>query len=58
VDTGPVLLQKSFVRTGTERLEEIEAHIHTLEYEWFPQVLIELLDGIDGRSTRPAGQTP
>jgi len=58
VDTGPVLLQKSFVRTGTESLEEIEARIHKLEYEWFPHLLIELLDGIDGQSTRTAGQTP
>ncbi len=56
VDTGPVLLRKSFVRTGAESLEEIEARIHKLEHEWFPQVLIELLDGIDGQSSRPAGQ--
>ena len=56
VDTGPVLLQKSFVRSGAESLEEIEARIHMLEYEWFPRVLIELLDGIDGQSTRAAGQ--
>jgi phosphoribosylglycinamide formyltransferase-1 len=58
VDTGPVLLQKSFVRTGAESLEEIEGRIHTLEYEWFPRVLIELLDGIDGQSVRAEGQTP
>jgi phosphoribosylglycinamide formyltransferase-1 len=58
VDTGPVLLQKSFLRTGAESLEEVEARIHKLEYEWFPRVLIELLDGIDGRSTAAKGQTP
>lgn len=56
VDTGPVLLQKSFVRTGAESLEEIEARIHTLEHEWFPRVLIGLLDDIDGQST--SGRTP
>jgi len=58
VDTGPVLLQKSFVRTGAESLEEIEARIHQLEHEWFPHVLIELLDAIDDQSPRTAGQTP
>ena len=58
VDTGPVLLQKSFVRTGAESLEDIEARIHALEYEWFPRVLIELLDGIDTSSTAAAGETP
>ena len=58
VDTGPVLLQKSFMRTGAESLEEIEARIHKLEYEWFPHVLIGLLDDIDGRSTRAPGHTP
>ena len=56
VDTGPVLLQKSFTRTGSESLEEIETRVHALEYEWFPRVLIELLDGIDGQSARAAGQ--
>jgi len=56
VDTGPVLLQKSFVRTGAESLEEIEAGIHKLEHEWFPRVLIGLLDDIDSRTT--PGRTP
>jgi len=56
VDTGPVLLQKSFTRTGSESLEEIETRIHGLEYEWFPRVLIEILDRIDGQSALAAGQ--
>lgn len=55
VDTGPVLVQKSFVRTGAESLEEIEARIHTLEHEWFPRVLIGLLDEIDGKSAAAQG---
>jgi phosphoribosylglycinamide formyltransferase 1 len=55
IDTGPALLQKSFTRTGTESIEEIEARIHALEYEWFPKVLIQLLDEIDGiRPGRPS----
>jgi phosphoribosylglycinamide formyltransferase 1 len=48
IDTGPAIVQKSFTRTGAESLEEIEARIHALEYEWFPKVLIGLLDEIDG----------
>jgi phosphoribosylglycinamide formyltransferase-1 len=57
VDTGPVLLQKTFVRTGAESLEEIEARIHALEYQWFPQVLIGLLDDIDGQAHAAQGGT-
>jgi phosphoribosylglycinamide formyltransferase 1 len=59
VDTGPVLLQKSFVRGGTESREEIEDRIHRLEHEWFPKALIGLLDEIDGVPARPptAGDT-
>ena len=57
VDTGPVLLQKSFTRTGRESLEEIETRIHALEHEWFPRVLLEHLDGIDGQSAHAARQT-
>ena len=57
VDTGPVLLQKSFTRTGAESLEEIEARIHALEHEWFPRVLIGLLDEIDGRARAAQGGT-
>jgi phosphoribosylglycinamide formyltransferase-1 len=52
VDTGPAILQKSFTRTGTEPLEEIERRIHALEHEWFPQVLLKLLDEVDARSSR------
>lgn len=52
VDTGPVLLQKSFVRSGSESRAEIEDRIHRLEHEWFPKTLIGLLDGIDGAAVR------
>ena len=50
VDTGPILLQKSFTREGTETLAEIEARIHALEHQWFPRVVLETLDAIDGMS--------
>ncbi len=48
-DTGPILFQKSFRRTGGESLEETEAKIHELEHEWYPRVLRGLLDEIDKR---------
>jgi phosphoribosylglycinamide formyltransferase 1 len=48
VDTGPILLQKSFQREGAESLAEIESRIHTLEHQWFPRVVLEMLDAIDG----------
>ena len=54
VDTGPVLLQKSFARDPTESLGQIETRIHALEHEWFPRVVIEVLDTLDGMSGKPA----
>jgi phosphoribosylglycinamide formyltransferase 1 len=54
VDTGPVLLQKSFQRAGTESLAQVEARIHELEHQWFPQCVIQVLDEIEGLS-RPSG---
>jgi phosphoribosylglycinamide formyltransferase-1 len=50
VDTGPVLLQKSFTRSGTESLQAIEDRIHALEHEWFPKLVLEMLDAIDARA--------
>lgn len=51
VDTGPVLLQRSFTRSGTESLEEVERRIHDLEHAWFPVAVLEALDALDaGRS--------
>ncbi len=47
VDTGPVIAQKRFTRTGAESLDEIEEKIHVMEHEWYPRILIELLDRID-----------
>jgi phosphoribosylglycinamide formyltransferase 1 len=52
VDTGPILLQKSFPREGTETRAEIEARIHALEHQWFPRVVLETLDAIDGMSEK------
>jgi phosphoribosylglycinamide formyltransferase-1 len=59
VDTGPVLLQKSFTRTGGESLAEVEERIHALEHEWFPKVVLGLLDEADAQAGRgPRGGRP
>ena len=50
LDTGPIIVQKSFTRKGDETLQEIEAEIHRLEHDNYPAVLLELLDGIEGRT--------
>jgi phosphoribosylglycinamide formyltransferase-1 len=47
VDTGPVILQKSFAREPSETIESVEQKIHALEHEWYPRVLREMLDRID-----------
>lgn len=44
LDTGPVIVQKSFMRKSTESLEEIEEKIHKLEHEWYPKIITGLLD--------------
>jgi phosphoribosylglycinamide formyltransferase-1 len=54
VDTGPILMQKSFTRNDSESLADIERRIHALEHQWFPQCVISLLDGIDGQAGGPA----
>lgn len=47
MDTGPILVQESFDRTGSESIEEIERRIHALEHATYPRVVIELLDALD-----------
>ncbi len=44
IDTGPIILQKSFTREGNETLEEIENRIHTLEHLYYPETVIKLLN--------------
>jgi len=57
VDTGPILMQKSFPRREGETLQQVEAKIHALEHEWFPKVIVQLLDEIDGMAS-PVSQPP
>jgi phosphoribosylglycinamide formyltransferase-1 len=47
VDTGPIILQKSFPREPSESREGAEARIHELEHEWYPRVLLLMLDRVD-----------
>ncbi len=44
VDTGPVIMQKSFIRSGNEPIEEIEKKIHNIEHTYYPEVIKKLLD--------------
>lgn len=46
LDTGPVIVQKSFTRCGDESLDEIESKIHKLEHKHYPAVLQGILDDI------------
>jgi phosphoribosylglycinamide formyltransferase-1 len=50
-DSGPVIMQKSFVRTGSESLPEIEERIHALEHVWFPRAVVEVLDSVEKKRT-------
>ena len=54
-DTGPILLQKSFPRGSSETLAQVEAKIHSLEHEWFPRVLLSMMDEIDGSPGKSGG---
>ena len=44
MDTGPVILQKSFTRRGEETIEEIGKKIHKIEHTYYPEVIERLLD--------------
>ena len=46
VDSGPIIFQRSFTRTGTEPLDEIERRIHALEHQHYPIVVLTLLNRI------------
>ncbi len=55
-DTGPVILQRSFLRNGHESLAEIEERIHRLEHESYPEVILALLDAIEESHNSEEGQ--
>jgi phosphoribosylglycinamide formyltransferase-1 len=49
LDSGPLILQRSFTRSGTESIDEIESRIHELEHHWYPKVMRDILDAYDTR---------
>lgn len=44
MDTGPVIMQKSFKRTFSESIDEIEKKIHKIEHSYYPDAIISILD--------------
>lgn len=54
MDTGEVILQKSFRRGSDMSLEAAEAAIHGLEHRWYPETIVSLLDGLGGRKSGQA----
>jgi phosphoribosylglycinamide formyltransferase 1 len=46
IDTGKIIDQASFKRSGNESVEEIEQRIHALEHDLYPQVIRNLLKAI------------
>lgn len=46
LDTGPVIVQKSFIRSSNESFDEVESKIHKLEHKHYPAVLQDILDNI------------
>jgi len=43
IDTGKIIAQESFKANGTETLQEIEHHIHTIEHRLYPKVINDVL---------------
>lgn len=44
MDSGDIILQKSFVKVEGDSLETVEAKVHALEHAEYPKVIIEFLD--------------
>ncbi len=44
IDTGPIILQKSFERDKNDSLVQLEEKIHLLEHEWYPKIVHHILD--------------
>ncbi len=51
VDTGPIIMQDSFVRRPEESLDSFAAQIHSLEHRSYPRVVRDLLDSCDSLPT-------
>ena len=44
VDTGPVIVQESFLRENGQSAQELERIIHSIEHRLYPKVVLTLLD--------------
>lgn len=44
IDTGKIIDQESFKRTGLETKEELESKIHAIEHQLYPRVIKQLLE--------------
>ena len=51
LDTGPIITQKSFPRDPADSRDRVEERIHALEHEWYPRILVEMLDRISEGGT-------
>jgi len=56
VDTGPIILQRKVAVSPSDTLESLEAKIHAVEYELYPEGLRLLVSG--QVKFRKAGKTP
>ncbi|OHD11069.1 MAG: phosphoribosylglycinamide formyltransferase [Spirochaetes bacterium GWB1_48_6] len=52
MDTGSIIRQKAFTRTPGMSLKDTEQKIHALEYEVYPQVILELCDTFDKKDRK------
>jgi phosphoribosylglycinamide formyltransferase 1 len=49
VDTGPIIAQESFRRTGNESLEAVERRLHDIEHQLYPRIVLQVLDTLPQR---------
>ncbi len=47
LDSGPIIEQRRFVRSGDESLEEVEREIHRIEHDLYSDVVVDLLNRSD-----------
>jgi len=45
VDTGPIILQKKLTIAENDNFESLEARVHALEYQTYPEALNKVLSG-------------
>ncbi len=53
IDGGSIILQKSFPLAEGETAETLEAKIHPVEYEIFPQAIVKVISDLNKRGGNP-----